>query len=105
MEIVSCTEKQWEEVVTHQREVLSHRVLNPQVWPLFHLTLIESECGKKRLCIGLDNVILDGLSMRIFFAELGILYRDLEADLPELGITFRDYQQQVYLQEENESQT
>lgn len=105
MEIVSCTEKQWEEVVTHQREVLSHRVLNPQVWPLFHLTLIESECGKKRLCIGLDNVILDGLSMRIFFAELGILYRDLEADLPELGITFRDYQQQVYLQEEHESQT
>ncbi|MDO6544752.1 non-ribosomal peptide synthetase [Photobacterium sanguinicancri] len=104
LDVVSCAEEQWEAVAQEQREALSQKVLDPSVWPLFHLTFIESPSGNKRLCIGLDNVILDGLSMRIFFAELGILYRDLDAKLPELGVTFRDYQQQVYSQGEVESQ-
>ncbi|WP_193085934.1 non-ribosomal peptide synthetase [Halomonas sp. FME65] len=96
LDVITCKDEVWDETVARMRSELSHKVLDPTQWPLFHLTVIVSDQGQKRLCVGLDNAILDGLSMRIFFAELGMCYRDPEVTLPALGVTFKDYQDQVY---------
>ncbi|WP_455812808.1 amino acid adenylation domain-containing protein [Pseudomonas graminis] len=86
-----CTAAEWQEATTTAREQLSHRVLSPSEWPLFHATLIESDDGRNRFCLGLDNLVLDGLSMQIFLAELAALYADPQAVLPPVEIGFRDY--------------
>lgn len=74
-----------------QRDRLSHHVSEPTQWPLFHATLIQSDEGRNRFCLGLDNLVLDGLSMQIFFKELAVLYEDHTATLPSVEIGFRDY--------------
>lgn len=73
------------------RTELSHRVNDPAFWPLFTAEAIVSpNQSDARLCIGLDNMMLDGLSMQIFFSELEALYLDPQVTLPELELTFRD---------------
>ncbi|MGQ5483806.1 non-ribosomal peptide synthetase (plasmid) [Photobacterium damselae subsp. piscicida] len=70
---------------------LSHRVNDPAFWPLFTAEAIVSpNQSDARLCIGLDNMMLDGLSMQIFFSELEALYLNPQVTLPELELTFRD---------------
>ena len=80
------------------RDRLSHRVLDPARWPLFTVeavTYYQLGQQRTRIGIGLDNIILDGLSMMIVFSELEELYRDPDASLPERELTFRDYRVQV----------
>lgn len=73
------------------RTELSHRVNDPAFWPLFTAEAIVSpNQSDARLCIGLDNMMLDGLSMQIFFSELEALYLNPQVTLPELELTFRD---------------
>ncbi|MBU2898683.1 non-ribosomal peptide synthetase [Vibrio hepatarius] len=73
------------------RTQLSHRVNNPANWPLFTVEAIVSpKHDNARLCIGLDNMMLDGLSMQLFFSELEALYLEPTLELPILDITFRD---------------
>ncbi|ERT15075.1 non-ribosomal peptide synthetase [Photorhabdus temperata] len=100
LDVVHCSDQQWSEETRKLRESLSHRVLDPTQWPLFHVTLIQSDNGRNRLYIGLDNLILDGLSMRIFFTELEQLYQQPEGVLPSVGIGFRDYLTTVISDEE-----
>ncbi|KJY70103.1 peptide synthetase [Vibrio coralliilyticus] len=73
------------------RTELSHRVNDPALWPLFTVEAIVSpEQSDARVCIGLDNMMLDGLSMQIFFSELEALYLNPSIKLPALELTFRD---------------
>ncbi|WP_000009886.1 non-ribosomal peptide synthetase [Vibrio mimicus] len=73
------------------RDGLSHQVKNPALWPLFSVEAITHTSGEARIFINLDNMMLDGLSMQIFFAELEELYQDPSRTLPVLEITFRDF--------------
>ncbi|MFS8104536.1 amino acid adenylation domain-containing protein [Lentzea alba] len=68
------------------RESLSHQVFDPARWPLFAIAT-----DGERLAIGMDNLILDALSILIFYAELGALYDDPAVVLPPVGVSFRDY--------------
>ncbi|KJY91893.1 peptide synthetase [Vibrio neptunius] len=73
------------------RTELSHRVNDPALWPLFTMeALVSPEHSDARLCIGLDNMMLDGLSMQIFFSELEALYLNPSIQLPAIELTFRD---------------
>ncbi|MEJ4043669.1 amino acid adenylation domain-containing protein [Erwinia sp. SLM-02] len=89
--VLRCPAAEWQAFTERTRESLSHRVLAPGEWPLFHATLIASDNGQTRFCLGLDNLVLDGLSMQMFIAELAALYADPQAALPPVDIGFRDY--------------
>ncbi|UED88035.1 non-ribosomal peptide synthetase [Streptomyces profundus] len=80
-----------EEALDRLRETMSHRVFDPAVWPLFDVRAVRHP-GGVRLGVGLDNLILDALSVLILLTELEQLYRDPEARLRPVGVSFRDYQ-------------
>ncbi|WP_342651529.1 amino acid adenylation domain-containing protein [Pseudomonas sp. REB1044] len=76
------------------REHCAHRVFDPAQWPLFDVQAF-TDGHHTRLAIGLDNLILDALSILRFYAELDALYRDPTLELPPLHLSFRDYQLQA----------
>ncbi|MBB0242581.1 hypothetical protein FNQ90_00280, partial [Streptomyces alkaliphilus] len=72
------------------REAMSHQVFDPARWPLFDIRVARA--GRRfRIGVGLDNLVLDALSVLGFYAELGTLYQDLDAPLPPVELSFRDY--------------
>ncbi|WP_246843045.1 non-ribosomal peptide synthetase [Allokutzneria sp. NRRL B-24872] len=73
--------------VDNLREGMSHKVFDPAVWPLFSVSVSRDGV----LGIGTDNLIFDALSVLTFYSELGALYADLDAELPPVGMSFRDY--------------
>jgi yersiniabactin nonribosomal peptide synthetase len=72
------------------REQLSHRVPDPGSWPLIDVQAVHYD-GRTRIAFSFDYIVLDALSIVIFFSELSTLYRDLDTALPALGVSFRDY--------------
>ncbi|MDT0331190.1 non-ribosomal peptide synthetase, partial [Nocardiopsis lambiniae] len=80
------------------RASLSHRVLDPTRWPLFDIRAVrytEEGVARVRLGVGLDYLVLDALSIMTFYTELDLLYREPDAPLPPVEVTFRDYLTQV----------
>lgn len=79
-----------DEALADLRETSAHRVFDPTCWPLFHIAAVRH--GRRtRLAIGLDNLILDALSILRFYTELGELYADPDSDTPTPRLSFRDY--------------
>ncbi|NJP43478.1 non-ribosomal peptide synthetase [Actinacidiphila epipremni] len=76
------------------RAAMSHQVLDPARWPLFDVRAVRYG-NRTRVGIGLDYLLVDGLSMMVLFAELDLLQRDPDAELPPVGVSFRDYATQV----------
>ncbi|MFI9362720.1 amino acid adenylation domain-containing protein [Kitasatospora sp. NPDC053057] len=72
------------------RDTASHQRFDPASWPLFAIRAVRAG-ERTRLGIGMDNIVLDALSILTFYAELGALYEDLERELPPAGVSFRDY--------------
>ncbi|HEX5494655.1 MAG TPA: amino acid adenylation domain-containing protein, partial [Mycobacteriales bacterium] len=76
------------------RATMSHQVRDPSSWPLLDVRAVcYRKCGESRVRLGvsLDNLVLDGLSMMIVFAELSTFYHGLDASLPPVRMSFRDY--------------
>ncbi|GIH64561.1 non-ribosomal peptide synthetase [Microbispora siamensis] len=81
------------------RERMSHQVRDPARWPLFDIAAVrypgpEGEV-RTRVAVGLDYLVLDALSITNLYAELNALYADPEAELPPIGLSFRDYLTQL----------
>ncbi|MFC9331196.1 amino acid adenylation domain-containing protein [Kitasatospora sp. NPDC057015] len=72
------------------RAAASHQVFEPSRWPLFAIRAVRTG-NRTRLAVGMDNIVLDALSILTFYRELGALYGDPEAELPPIGVSFRDY--------------
>lgn len=73
------------------RDALSHQIKDSTLWPLFSVESVINTKGEARVFVNLDNMMLDGLSMQIFFSELDAFYQEPSINLPVLEITFRDY--------------
>ncbi|WP_327356203.1 non-ribosomal peptide synthetase [Streptomyces sp. NBC_01304] len=77
------------------RAELSHQALPLDTWPMFdiHVTWLDGDRdgNHARVHIGIDLLIADVASIRLFFLELGDLYADPTAQLPPLDVSFRDY--------------
>ncbi|EHR61695.1 non-ribosomal peptide synthetase [Saccharomonospora cyanea] len=72
------------------RDRLSTRIADPARWPLLHVEAVT--IGRStRLAFSFDYLVLDALSIVVLLRELAVRYRDLEAPLPPLRLTFRDY--------------
>ncbi|MFP8961433.1 AMP-binding protein, partial [Streptomyces nanhaiensis] len=83
-----------EEVESHLasvRERMSHDVLPLDRWPLFDIRVTVLDGGRTRVHIGLDLLIFDVWSLRLFFREWQALYEEPDAPLPVPGVGFRDY--------------
>ncbi|KZB84009.1 non-ribosomal peptide synthetase [Amycolatopsis regifaucium] len=72
------------------RESLSHQVFDPSSWPLFTVRGVRRG-ARTRLAIGMDNLVLDALSILTFYAELSALYENPDVELPPVDMSFRDY--------------
>ncbi|MFB7372413.1 amino acid adenylation domain-containing protein [Streptomyces sp. NPDC056222] len=88
---VETAAKSGDEELEALRDTMSHRVFDPTVWPLFDVRAVRYG-DRTRIGVGLDNLILDALSVLILTTELEQLYRDPEAALRPVGVSFRDYQ-------------
>jgi yersiniabactin nonribosomal peptide synthetase len=73
------------------RDRLAHKVLDPETWPVFSVEIARDKTPVSRVFIGLDNLLLDGMSMQIVMDELTKIYLDPDVTLPAIGIGFRDY--------------
>ncbi|ADH66472.1 Phenyloxazoline synthase MbtB [Nocardiopsis dassonvillei] len=80
------------------REAMSHQVLDPERWPLFDVRAVRytrDGAERVRLGVGLDYLVLDALSIMTLYTELDRLYREPDAVLDPVEVTFRDYLTQV----------
>ena len=73
------------------RQELSHRVFEPEEWPLFDIRI--SVLGEQlvRLHFCFDNLIFDGWSIFYFFREISRMYQQEEYFVRRPSVTFRDY--------------
>lgn len=85
------TKKQIDEKVEKIRKELSHRIFEPEEWPLFDIRLSVLPNKKVRLHFCFDNIIFDGWSIFYFFNEINKMYNRDEYSICEPKITFRDY--------------
>jgi len=72
------------------RSQMSHQVLPADQWPLFDIR-VSRLAGIDRLHLSFDMLVADAASLLLLGRELVGLYEDLEMDLPELALQFRDY--------------
>ncbi|MEU5366878.1 amino acid adenylation domain-containing protein [Streptomyces sp. NPDC005925] len=73
------------------RQEMSHDVLPTDRAPLIDVRVSVLDAGRCRVHVGLDLLVFDVWSLRLFFGEWQCLYEGRDADLPPLGLTFRDY--------------
>jgi len=73
------------------RHEMSHQVLPADRWPLFEVRASRLAPERIRLHISFDFLIGDAWSWEILLRELLGFYRDPEAELEPLEISYRDY--------------
>lgn len=74
--------------VAQQRQEYASRSFEPQHWPLFSVSVAQQKASS-RVAIAIDNLILDALSILLFYQELDALYH--QRPLPDApAIQFRD---------------
>ena len=90
IEAVDARAEDGETPVAALRAAMSHQVLDVSRWPLFDVRAVRYG-SRTRLGFSFDYILFDALSIMIVFAELAALYADLDAELPPIGLSFRDY--------------
>jgi amino acid adenylation domain-containing protein len=80
-----------EDAFSSIRARLSHQRRQYERWPLFVVEASMLPGGAVRVHFGIDFVFCDAWSFRVILRELAMVYRDPEAVLPDLAISFRDY--------------
>ena len=75
------------------RQAMSHQVLPSDRWPLFEVRATRLDGERTRFHISFDYLIGDAWSWQILTRDLARFYREPEADLPPLELSFRDYVQ------------
>jgi len=77
--------------IDEMRTKMSHQVLSTNKAPIMEVRVTQLTEESTRIHISLDMLILDSLSMMILFREWNVLYKDSNAVLPNISITYRDY--------------
>lgn len=86
-----CSAVERERRLLELRERMSHQVLNPAVWPLFEVRVNRVADDVYRMHYGFDFMIVDVLSLLVFFRDLFLTYIGESQRLTPLEINFRDY--------------
>ena len=85
-------EQERAERLAELRERLSHEIRPADRWPLFEISAVLLPGSRTRLFLSFELIMADMGSVRILLRDWRRLYDDPGATLPELGISFRDYQ-------------
>ncbi|CAK15503.1 non-ribosomal peptide synthetase [Pseudomonas entomophila] len=86
---MSAEEAQAALMATRERQ--SHQVLDASRWPLFDFSVTLLDHNISHLHISLDALVVDAASTQILARELMAFYDMPGLQLPEPGVTFRDY--------------
>ena len=78
-----------EQAIGRVRDQMAARCYQPDHWPLYELRLTRRDGGAV-LHLSIDLLIADFVSIQVMLAELDLLYRQPEAELPPIEVTFRD---------------
>jgi acyl transferase domain-containing protein/non-ribosomal peptide synthetase component F/acyl carrier protein/SAM-dependent methyltransferase len=73
------------------RETMEHRVFAAEEWPLFDIRVAIHGEGCWRIHFGIDELIVDGLSVDTLLRQWDRLYADPQQAPAALELTFRDY--------------
>lgn len=90
-DISGCAEEEKQKKLDAMRERMSHQVLDPSAWPLFEVRAHKINENVYRLHYGFDFLIVDVLSLLVFFRDLFLMYTGESQRLDPLLINFRDY--------------
>lgn len=74
-----------------ERKRLNNYLFNASQWPLYEISTCTLADGKHYLFFCFDHLICDAASLMILVKEWGKLIKDLDAPLPKLQYTYRDY--------------
>ena len=85
----SATPQQCDVQLTAIRERLSHQVLSPEHWPLFHIEAAQLKDDRVRFYISFDVLIGDAWSFQVLAWEMAQCLQGVE--LSPLTLAFRDY--------------
>ena len=77
--------------LTDIRARLSNQSFDPGRWPLFDIQATRMDARRTRLHLCFDMLIVDGWSLYLVLSEWAALYRDPQADLPTIDLSYRDY--------------
>lgn len=77
--------------VEANRAAMDHLVHDTETWPMFELRVTLGP-DSAVLHFSIDFLICDFVSIQLLLGELHTLYADPDTPLPELELTFRDYQ-------------
>jgi amino acid adenylation domain-containing protein len=77
-------------VLQQRREARSHRVFDPERWPLFEINALRLD-DRVRLSVGVDLLIADAAALITLFREWGAFYCEPDSDLPPLAGRFADH--------------
>jgi amino acid adenylation domain-containing protein len=91
LDLASAAPAKVEAGLAKVRGEMSHQVLPADRWPLFELRASLLPGGASRIHFSIDLLIADAWSFRLVGRELAASYRDPEAKLPPLELSFRDY--------------
>ncbi|WP_141704351.1 condensation domain-containing protein, partial [Planobispora rosea] len=89
--VTEAAEEDADRALADLRESMSHQLIDATRWPLFDVRAVRYGGGRTRIGVSFDNIILDALSTMTLLRELDVLYRDPDAVLPPVGMSFRDY--------------
>lgn len=80
-----------EEKLAKIREELGHKVYDLSDFPLYDIC-ISKTADKFIMHISMELIIADWVSISLLLDEFDRLYKDENCELPEIEVTFRDYQ-------------
>lgn len=73
------------------RELMSHKVYQADVWPLFEIRISVCPDSKAVIHFSIDELIVDASAVELLFEHWQKLYDDPDAELPKPELSFRDY--------------
>jgi|GEM_PF-1123182 len=85
------SEDKREHILNSLRDTMSHQILDTTVWPLFEVKINQIAENNYRLHFGFDFMIVDVLSLLVFFRDMFLIYAGEDARLDPLTLSFRDY--------------
>jgi amino acid adenylation domain-containing protein len=91
LDLRDAADNEIDRALTAVRDEMSHQVLPLDTWPMFDLRISRLPSDRARIHFGLDLLVGDVRSVQILFDEWRRYYADPDADLPPIGVSFRDY--------------
>ena len=90
-ERIECTNSSEAKQILNTIKHTVFSLSKPPLHRVFAVSWLEESERRVRLAFCFDYTVLDALSITIVLSELAELYKDPEANLPDIGLTFRDF--------------